>query len=88
MADESEFWRPQNHKRKSTLPRGHVAPPGTGPTGETCGSCEHLVRRQMGKTFLKCGLAAYRWTGGGATDIRAKDAACSQWSAPARESTG
>ena len=31
-------------------PRGHVAPPGTGPEGETCGSCAHLFRNELAKT--------------------------------------
>lgn len=31
-------------KRKPTPARGYAASPGTGPEGETCGSCRHLVR--------------------------------------------
>jgi len=61
--------------------RGHVAPPGTGPEGETCGSCQHLYRNQMAKTYLKCGLNRAKWTGGLKTDVRARDQACRQWSA-------
>lgn len=64
-----------------TGPRGHVAPPGTGPAGETCGSCQHLFRNVMAKTYLKCGLNRAKWTGGGKTDIRARDHACRQWEA-------
>lgn len=59
--------------------RGHVAPPGTGPEGETCGSCEHLVRKHMAKVYLKCGLNQAKWTGGGKSDVRARDHACSKW---------
>lgn len=59
--------------------RGHIAPPGTGPEGETCGTCCHLVRKRMAKTYLKCGLNQARWTGGGKTDVRARDLACSKW---------
>ncbi len=58
---------------------GHVGPPGTGPKGETCGSCVHIHRRQMGKVYLKCGLNKDNWTGGGASDIRAGDPACNHW---------
>ncbi|WP_316978030.1 hypothetical protein [Shumkonia mesophila] len=57
--------------------KGHAAIPGTGPEGETCGTCDHLVRRRLAKTYLKCGLI--QWTSGAATDIRAKDPACSRW---------
>jgi hypothetical protein len=59
--------------------RGHMAPPGTGPKGETCGSCRHLYRNHMAKTYLKCELNRAKWTGGGGTDVRARDEACSHW---------
>ena len=58
---------------------GHAAIPGTGPAGETCGSCKNLHRNQVASTYLKCWLMRSRWTGGYATDVRAKDAACKQW---------
>jgi hypothetical protein len=57
----------------------HAMPPGTGPEGETCGSCANLYRKQMAKTYLKCGLTRALWTGGGGTDVRARDPACSKW---------
>jgi len=66
-------------KRKDPIPRGHAWTPGTGPEGETCGTCKHLYRRQMGKTYLKCGLNRARWTGGKGSDIRARDDACKKW---------
>lgn len=65
--------------RKGPVPRGHVMPPGSGPQGETCGSCGHLVRKRMSGTYLKCGLNRANWTGGGGSDVRARDAACSSW---------
>lgn len=67
-------------KRKPTLPRGHAALPGTGPAGETCKTCAHLERVEFAKTYLKCGKMRAHWTGGPGTDVRAKDAACSNWS--------
>ena len=69
-------------KRSGPVPRGYVMPPGTGPEGETCGSCKHLYRNQMAKTYLKCNLARHKWTGGGGSDIRAKSPACQKWEAP------
>ena len=66
-------------KRSAPTPSGHAAPPGTGPANETCGSCAHLVRKRMAKTYLKCGLMESVWTGGGKTDVRARDAACAKW---------
>lgn len=66
--------------RKPDKLRGlHAAPVGSGPAGETCGSCVHLHRREMSKTYLKCGLCEKAWTGGGGTDVKARDAACSKW---------
>jgi len=66
-------------KRREPIPSGHAMPPGTGPTGETCGSCKHLVRKSMAKVYLKCGLTRQCWTGGRKTDVRARDSACIKW---------
>jgi hypothetical protein len=69
-------------KRMPTVPHGHYFTPGTGPAGETCGSCKHLTRRHFSKAYLKCGLNESKWTGGPGSDVRAKDAACKYWTAP------
>lgn len=61
--------------RHVTQPHGYAAPPGTGPPGETCGSCQH----KGGRKFLKCDLQRHRWTHGPGTDIRARSPACSRW---------
>jgi hypothetical protein len=58
---------------------GYAAAPGTGPDGETCGSCRHLYRKHMSKTYLKCFLMRRHWTGGSGTDIKAKSPACKVW---------
>lgn len=63
-------------------PRGYAAPPGTGPIGETCRSCQH-AKRQSGygkKQWFKCALFT-RKTGGRATDILAGAKACRMWEA-------
>ena len=70
------------HTRVRAKSTGHAGVPGTGPQGETCKSCSHLMRRATyRKTFLKCALRKAEWTGGKGTDIRAKDAACGKWEA-------
>jgi hypothetical protein len=66
-------------KRKTPQPAGYAALPGTGPKGETCGSCRHLYRMQCAKTYLKCELMRPDWTGGTGSDIRAKAPACRRW---------
>ncbi|WP_146617675.1 hypothetical protein [Rhodoplanes serenus] len=65
-------------ERRPTEPRGYAALPGTGPAGETCGACRHIVR---GRRWRKCELARALWTHGPGTDIRAGAPACRQWEA-------
>lgn len=69
------------HVATRSKKRGHAAPPGTGPKGQTCGTCRHLARKHMAKTYLKCALMEAVWTGGGGTDVRARDLACRKWEA-------
>lgn len=70
--------------RKEPVPRGYAALPGTGPVGETCGSCAHHAVVQHAKLYHKCGLMRRVWTGGRATDILVRSAACAKWERPAR----
>jgi len=84
MSDFPMFDRvltPSERKRLFKTVKGslHAAKPGTGPEGETCGSCKHLSRNRMAKTYLKCSLCRANWTGGSATDVKARDPACSKW---------
>lgn len=73
--------RELKRRRKPTPKKGYAAPPGTGPDGETCGSCRHLFRNRMAKTYLKCGLMWRFWTGGAGSDVLAKSPACRNWEA-------
>ncbi len=60
--------------------RGHAGQPGTGPDGETCRTCRFYTLRHFSSVYRKCGHpAAPKWTGGAATDIRARDPACLKW---------
>ena len=67
----------------TTPPAGYVAPPGTGPAGETCGSCAHCRYRKnrRGRHFYKCALAVAAWTGGRGSDVLLKSPACRRWQA-------
>lgn len=63
-------------------PRGYADKPGTGPKGETCGSCKH--KTYAGSTagsYPKCRLNEARWTRTRRTDILVGAAACSKWEA-------
>ena len=55
--------------------RGHVQPPGTGPVGETCGSCRH--RHPSGSDYRTwfCNLDASRPR----VPIAHHEAACGRW---------
>lgn len=67
-------------RRRNAASKGHFKDPGSGPRGQTCGGCSHLLRAgHHGKSYHKCGLV--RSTHGAATDIRLKDPACSGWEA-------
>lgn len=64
-------------KKKTGL---YAAQPGSGPKGETCGSCKHKVLREgVAGRYIKCALTRAAWTGGGATDIKARSPACEKW---------
>lgn len=73
----------RQRKENAGKPQGYAAPPGTGPRGETCGSCEFAVRRNGGKrNFWKCAKLLRlggKWTAGYGTDIRLKSPACKHW---------
>jgi hypothetical protein len=68
------------YAERLTRLKGHAAPPGTGPAGETCGSCKYRASVMGGnKAFSKCDLMKHKRTHGSASDIRKKDPACSRW---------
>ena len=59
---------------------GHAAPPGTGPLGETCGTCAHICRRDIkSRSFYKCSIISSKWTHGKKTDILKTDESCAMW---------
>lgn len=62
-------------------PRGYAWAPGTGPDGETCGTCKHHVTRHFSKVYHKCELSRTKWTNGRATDILVRAPACKYWEA-------
>jgi hypothetical protein len=59
----------------------YAALPGTGPAGETCGSCGNLSGHTMSRHYHKCALTRVHWTGGGGTDVKVRSPACSKWKA-------
>lgn len=65
--------------RREPVPKGYATVPGTGPAGETCGSCGHHVERQYAKIYHKCELMRAFWTGGRGSDILVRSPACAKW---------
>ena len=65
--------------RKTTQPKGYAAQPGSGPKGETCKTCAHLVRKRYSRYHLKCWQNRGRWTNGPGSDIKASAPACRLW---------
>ena len=61
--------------------RGHYALPGSGPAGETCGSCVllEMVAYAGGKRHPKCLKRRASWTRNNQTDIARNDPACHGW---------
>lgn len=72
--------RKLRRKAKTTVARGYYAPPGSGPDGETCGTCFYCSGHGRGlKRWHKCDLARERWTGGRGTDVLVGSPACHAW---------
>jgi hypothetical protein len=60
---------------------GYAGNPGQGPAGETCGSCQHSVRRGGNgrRGYWKCGHARGYASMSAGSDIRLKTPACQFW---------
>ncbi|OLE54210.1 MAG: hypothetical protein AUG51_09375 [Acidobacteria bacterium 13_1_20CM_3_53_8] len=70
---------PGKKKRKEPRPQGYATQPGTGPEGETCGSCKYHEVIRYSKNYHKCALTRGTWTHGRASDILVRTPACSKW---------
>jgi hypothetical protein len=77
-----------SHPPLMTLPPGvadrwndgrHAARPGSGPPGETCGSCHHLLLSGSRGQFRKCGKMRGTGSRSARSDVRKEDLACVVW---------
>jgi hypothetical protein len=64
--------------------RAHPYRPGSGPEGESCGSCAKLVIKRFSEDFFQCHVQRRYWLSEERTDIKATDRACLAWE-PATE---
>jgi len=63
---------------------GYAAAPGSGPAGQTCGTCAHYCSvGGSSRRYPKCGLMRQHWTHGPGSDIKKRMTACSRWEAKA-----
>lgn len=69
---------------------GYAEKPGTGPVGETCGTCRHCAFKlaASGRRFYKCDLIIHGWGRTAATDIRIGSPACRRHEPGAPRRTG
>lgn len=75
------------HGKHYCEPRGYAMPPGSGPAGETCGTCQNLTRAQYtAGRYYKCALAKSLWTHGRKTDVLVHSPACAKWLAKTERS--
>lgn len=70
-----------HHRARYARASGYAAPPGTGPEGETCGTCAHCRIRAIGKhrRVYKCALMINAWNGDRATDVLKRSPACAKF---------
>jgi len=68
---------PRTDHRFAPAAHGYAAPPGSGPPGDTCGSCGNCrVRKIKGHNVYKCALREKDWTHDRATDVLVRSPAC------------
>ena len=80
MSDQKVIWEELGHPPERKNLKGYAAPPGTGPKGETCKTCDYKVKKPgVSGHYLKCWLIYRHWTGGQGTDIKAGSPACREW---------
>lgn len=77
----AELARPQRGKAppRPAEAQGYAHLPGTGPEGETCGTCAHCTIVRFGRAIYKCGLMHARWSGTRRTDILVTSPACARF---------
>lgn len=69
---------------RTEVAAGYAAPPGTGPSTESCSTCAHCHFRELrgsAHRFYKCGRMIAQWDRTRVTDILLKSPACRLWEA-------
>lgn len=67
-------------ERHGCVPKGYPRRPGSGPAGQTCGTCVYAIDIDYhGRCYYKCAIIKHRWTHGPGTDIKLKSPACELW---------
>lgn len=69
-------------ERSSTVhANGYAAKPGTGPAGESCGTCANCRMRHLSaqRRVYKCALAMSGWNSSRSSDVLIHSPACEKW---------
>ena len=76
MQEQADLYGGTKHPAQPLVP----APIGSGPAGQTCGTCGHRVHVSSGENrYQKCALVRRHWTHGEGADIKAAWSACRYW---------
>lgn len=77
----AELARPRRGKAppRPAEAQGYADLPGTGPEGETCGTCQHCAAVHFRRSFYKCRLLVARWSRARSTDILVTSPACARF---------
>lgn len=93
MSEQLDLFDVGPRDRQQTVPIQRTCTPwpiGSGPAGESCGSCRHAVPTHSGsgKRFYKCALVRAYWTRGDGSDIKLRWSACRSWQAKPSDPEG
>ena len=80
--------RPKVDNPRTVPANGYAARPGTGPQGETCGTCQHCCAKTRNRTYYKCGLCVSNWSASRTSDVLLRSPACQFWAAGTPHETG
>lgn len=70
-------YEPPHGKKFAGPAAGYAAPPGSGPIGETCGTCANCrIRRVHERNVYKCALREKDWTHDRSSDVLIRSPAC------------
>lgn len=72
--------QPRPGSVRSAKANGYAARPGSGPEGQTCGTCANCAVRELANRHVfKCRLLVRSWSACRSTDVLKSSPACKHW---------